>query len=143
MICAVESPLERKKIITMDQTRKPVGAELVIHGADLRRRWTGLAGMIACLALRLLYLVFRHLVAWLGLLALSSRSKNAEFLVLRHEPPCYVARCRPRLSWADRAVFGALARLLSQAGRLHRIVTPCGVPKVVTLVVTCGFGAVL
>ena len=35
--------------------------------------------------MRLLYLVFRQLVAWLGLLARSSRSKNAEILVLRHE----------------------------------------------------------
>ncbi len=34
---------------------------------------------------------------------------------------------RARLSWADRAVFAALARLLSQAGRLHRIVTPATV----------------
>jgi putative transposase len=31
---------------------------------------------------------------------------------------------RPRLSWADRAVFTTLTRLLSQAGRLQRIVTP-------------------
>ncbi len=31
---------------------------------------------------------------------------------------------RLRVSWADRAVFVALARLLSQTCRLHRIVTP-------------------
>lgn len=31
---------------------------------------------------------------------------------------------RPRLSWADRAMVAALARLLSQTGRLQRIVTP-------------------
>jgi len=35
--------------------------------------------------MRLLYLVFWQLMAWLGLLARSSRSKNAEILVLRHE----------------------------------------------------------
>jgi putative transposase len=69
--------------------------------------------------------LFRHLVAWLGLLVRSSRSKNAEILVLRHEVA--VLRCqvrRPRLSWADRAVFAALIRLLSQTCRLQRIVTP-------------------
>jgi hypothetical protein len=33
----------------------------------------------------MLYLIFRQLVAWFGLLARSSRSKNAEILVLRHE----------------------------------------------------------
>ncbi|HZA15559.1 MAG TPA: hypothetical protein VE645_01460 [Pseudonocardiaceae bacterium] len=37
------------------------------------------------MAMRLLYLIFRQLVAWLGLLARRSRSKNAEILVLRHE----------------------------------------------------------
>jgi putative transposase len=74
---------------------------------------------------RLLYLIFRQLVAWLGLLARSSRSKNAEILVLRHEVAVLRRQVRrPRMSWADRAVFAALPRLLSQAGRLHRIVTP-------------------
>ena len=62
-------------------------------------------------------------MTWLGLLACSSRSKNAEILVLRHEVAvlCRQVR-RPRLSWADRAVFAALTQLVSQACRLHRIV---------------------
>jgi putative transposase len=75
--------------------------------------------------MRLLYLIFRQLVVWLGLLAWSSRSKNAEILVLRHEVAVLRRQVgRPRLSWADRAVFAALIRLLSQVGRVHRIVAP-------------------
>lgn len=35
------------------------------------------------MAVRLLYLIFRQVMAWFGLLARSSRSKNAEILVLR------------------------------------------------------------
>ena len=77
------------------------------------------------MAVQLLYLIFRQLVAWLGLLARSSRSKNVEILVLRHEVAVLRRQVsRPRLSWADRAVFAALARLLSQACQLPRIVTP-------------------
>ena len=76
------------------------------------------SGMIASVTARLLYLIFRQLVAWFGLLARGSRSKNAEILVLRRQVR------RPRLSWADRAVFAALAQLLSHACRLNRIVTP-------------------
>lgn len=84
--------------------------------------------MITAVVVRLLYLIFRQVMAWLGLLARSSRSKNAEILVLRHELAVLRRQvCRPRLSWADRAVFAALTRLLSQAGRLHRIVTPATV----------------
>jgi hypothetical protein len=74
---------------------------------------------------RLLYLIFWELVAWLGLLARSSRSKNAEILVLRHEVTVLRRQVRPpRLSWADRAVFAALTQLLSQACQLPRVVTP-------------------
>jgi putative transposase len=78
--------------------------------------------------MRLMYLIFCQVVAWLGLLARSSGSKNAEILVLRHEVAVLRRQVsRPRLSWADRAVFAALSRLLSQAGRVHRIVTPATV----------------
>ena len=37
------------------------------------------------MAVLLLYLVFRQVMAWFGLLTRSSRSKNTEILVLRHE----------------------------------------------------------
>jgi putative transposase len=76
-------------------------------------------------AVRLLYLIFRQLVAWLGLLARSSKSKDVEILVLRHEVAVLRRQVRrPRLSWADRAVFAALTRLGSRARQLPRIVTP-------------------
>jgi transposase len=76
-------------------------------------------------AVRLLSLIFGQLVAWLGLLARSCRSKNVEILVLRHEVAALRRQVRrPRLSWADRAVLAALTRLLSQACQLPRIVTP-------------------
>jgi putative transposase len=75
-------------------------------------------------AVRLLYLIFRQLVTWFGLLARSPGRKTWRSWCYVMRSPYSVARSGPRLSWADRAVFAALTRLLSRACQLPRIVTP-------------------
>jgi putative transposase len=73
-------------------------------------------------SLRLLYLVFLRLLNLLVLLGRSSASKDIELLVLRHEVAVpRRANPKPRLDWADRAVFAALVRRLPRG---HRLVTP-------------------
>ena len=79
-------------------------------------------------SLRLLYLIFGQLLAWLMLLGRASSSKNAELLVLRHEVAVLRrANPRPRLDWADRAVLAALVRRLPPSLRGHRLITPATV----------------
>jgi putative transposase len=76
-------------------------------------------------SLRLLYLVFCQLVNLLLLRARSSASKDVELLVLRHEVAVLRrANPKPRLDWADRAVFATLVRRLPPMLRKHRLVTP-------------------
>lgn len=58
---------------------------------------------------------------WLALLARSDRAKDAEILILRHQVAVLQHQGSvPRLSWADRAILAALARLLPR-GRLRQL----------------------
>ena len=83
------------------------------------------AGMIAGVALRLLYFVFVQLGGWLFLLGRSSSAKDVESLVLRHDVTVLRrGRRRPWLDWADRAVSAALVQRLPVWLREHRLVSP-------------------
>ena len=85
-------------------------------------------GMIAEVSLRLLYLIFSQLLSWLTLLPRASTSKDVELLVLRHEVAVLRrTNPKPRLDWADRALFAALIRRLPAALRRHRLVAPATV----------------
>jgi putative transposase len=65
--------------------------------------------MITDVSLRLLYLILDRFLSWLTLLGRATSSKDIELVVLRHEVAVLRrTNPRPRLDWADRAVFAAL-----------------------------------
>jgi putative transposase len=68
----------------------------------------------------LMYRLLVTVLSWLALLARSSSSKDGELLALRHEVAVLRrANPRPRMSWTDRAVLSALARIMPKALRAH------------------------
>ena len=77
------------------------------------------------MSLRLLYLIFWQVLGLVLLISRTSAAKDVELLVLRHEVAVLRrSNPRPRMDWADRAVFAALVRRLPRALRVHRLVTP-------------------
>ena len=84
--------------------------------------------MITDVSLRLLYLILDRLLSWLMLLGRATSSKDVELLVLRHEVAVLRrTNPKPRLDWADRALFTALIQRLPALLRGHRLVTPATV----------------
>jgi putative transposase len=71
--------------------------------------------------LRLAYLAVLRVFSWLALLARSDHAKDAGILILRHQVAVLQRQAGARrLSWADRAILAALARLLPR-GHLHQL----------------------
>ena len=77
------------------------------------------------MTLRLLYLVVRAVVGWLGLLTRSEPSKEAEILLLRHQLAVLRRQvARPRPCWADPALQATLSRLVPRSRWPRLFVAP-------------------
>jgi hypothetical protein len=80
-------------------------------------------------AVKLIYRMFSKLMCWM-VLRTRSDTKEIEILVLRHQLAVLQRRTqRPPMSWTDRAVSAALARLLPVRRRVELLVTPATIPR--------------
>jgi hypothetical protein len=70
-----------------------VGAELAIHGGDLRYRWAVVVGhRSSVVAVQLLYLIFRQVMALLGTTRAQHTTQERKSLCSGTRSPCYAAR---------------------------------------------------
>jgi hypothetical protein len=69
-------------------------------------------------------LITVRLFKWLAALARSDAAVTAELLALRHGVAVRRQVSRPRLSWSDRAILSALARVLPRTIRARRLAAP-------------------
>jgi putative transposase len=77
------------------------------------------------MAVKLIYRMFAKMLSWMVLHARSDTANEIEILVLRHQLAVLQRRTpRPRISWTNRAVIAALARLLPAPRRRGFLVTP-------------------
>lgn len=97
------------------------------HTEHLAAQWLCAAAPWVRVSLRIAYLAVLQVFGWLALLVRSDRVKDTEILILRRQVAVLQRQVKtPRLSWADRAVLAALARLLpgSRLRQLRLIVSP-------------------
>src|SRR5512135_1960000 len=80
------------------------------------------------MCLRFVFLLITRGAGWLRLSRREKTWKTAEILILRHQLAILQRRRprRPKLNWADRALFAALLSVIPQARRhrLRPLVTP-------------------
>jgi putative transposase len=80
------------------------------------------------MCLRFVFLLITRSAGWLWLSRRETTWKTAEILILRHQLIVLQRRqpCRPKLNWANRALFAALLSVVPKARRhrLRLLVTP-------------------
>jgi hypothetical protein len=110
----------------VDDRRSPrVGTRNLAHTRWPQGSRSTVARHDPSVAVKLIYPMFAKLLGWIVLHARSKSANEIEILVLRHQLAVLQRRTpRPRISWTDRAVVAALARLPPARRRRGFLITP-------------------